>query len=40
MNRLEEYADISEGVEPFCGEVPSGYAVDFLGILTVRNPQL
>ena len=34
MNRLEDYAHIFDGVEPFAGAVPKGYTVDFLGILT------
>ena len=34
MNRLEDFAHIFAGVEPFCGEVPEGYIVDFMGILT------
>jgi hypothetical protein len=34
MNRLGDYAGIFDGVEPFSGDVPSGYSVDFMGILT------
>jgi hypothetical protein len=34
MNRLEDYANVFEGITPFSGEVPPGYAVDSLGILT------
>lgn len=34
MNRLEDFAGIFDGIEPFSGEVPKGYSVDFMGILT------
>jgi hypothetical protein len=34
MNRLEDYANIFEEIQPFAGDVPEGYMVDFLGILT------
>jgi hypothetical protein len=34
MNRLADYADIFDGIKPFRGDVPPGYAADFLGILT------
>jgi hypothetical protein len=34
MNRLEDYADIFDGIEPFSGHVPKGYSVDFMGIRT------
>jgi hypothetical protein len=34
MNRIEDYAAVFDGIEPFSGTVPTGYMVDFLGILT------
>ncbi len=34
MNRLEEYTDIFNGIQPWSGMVLPGYFVDFLGILT------
>lgn len=34
MNRLEEFKDIFDGIEPFAGTVPAGYTADFLGVLT------
>lgn len=34
MNRLEDYAGVFDGIQPFSGEVPKGYTVDFMGILT------
>ncbi len=34
MNRLEDFAGIFDGIQPFAGNVPKGYSTDFLGILT------
>ena len=34
MNRLEDYANIFDGITPFSGEVPPDYTVNSLGILT------
>ncbi len=34
MNRLEDFADTFDGIQPFRGVVPDGYLVDFLGTLT------
>jgi FkbM family methyltransferase len=34
MNRLEDFAGVFDAIQPFAGDVPQGYAVDFLGILT------
>ena len=34
MNKLEEFKDVFAGVQPWAGEVPKGYTVDFLGTLT------
>lgn len=33
MNRMEEYANLFDGVVPWSGEVPKGYLVDFTGAL-------
>lgn len=34
MNRIEDYAAVFDGIQPFPGVVPPGYMADFLGILT------
>lgn len=34
MNRLEDVKDIFDGITPWAGFVPRGYAADFIGILT------
>lgn len=34
MENLEAYRNVFDGVEPWSGEVPTGYFVDFLGTLT------
>ena len=33
-NRVDHYADIFKGIQPWSGFVPRGYLVDFLGVLT------
>ena len=37
MNNLQNYANIFDGIEPWAGQVPRGYLVDFLGTLTDVN---
>jgi Methyltransferase FkbM domain len=34
MNRLEGFADVFAGIQPWSGFVPRGFSADFLGILT------
>jgi hypothetical protein len=34
MNKLEDFKDVFAGVQPWAGEVPKGYTVDFVGMLT------
>ena len=34
MNRLQDFANVFDGIKPWAGKVPKGYLVDFLGILT------
>ena len=34
VNNLQDYANVFDGIKPWAGEVPKGYLVDFLGILT------
>ncbi len=34
MNKLQDYANVFDGVKPWAGQVPKGYLVDFLGTLT------
>ncbi len=34
MNSLQDYATVFRGIEPWAGNVPKGYLVDFLGTLT------
>ena len=34
MNRLEDFAEIFDGITPWTGFVPKGYLVDFLGTIT------
>jgi hypothetical protein len=33
MDQLADYRDVFDGIEPFAGEVPIGFSVDFLGTL-------
>ena len=37
MSDLKNYANVFDGIKPFSGQVPSGFAVDFLGTLTDAN---
>ena len=37
MNRLQTYANVFDGLKPWAGQVPKGYLVDFLGVLTDAN---
>lgn len=37
MNNLQDYAKIFDGLKPWAGQVPKGYLVDFLGVLTDAN---
>ncbi len=37
MSDLKGYANIFDGIKPFAGEVPRGFAVDFIGALTDAN---
>ena len=37
MNKLEDFKDVFAGVQPWAGEVPKGYTVDFLGTLNGRH---
>jgi hypothetical protein len=34
VNQLQDYTNIFDGIKPWAGQVPQGYLVDFLGILT------
>jgi hypothetical protein len=34
VNKLQEFANVFDGIQPWAGRVPKGYLVDFLGILT------
>ena len=34
MNKLQDFANVFDGIKPWAGKVPKGYLVDFLGILT------
>ncbi len=34
MNNMQDYADFLNQVKPWAGQVPKGYLVDFLGVLT------
>lgn len=34
MNKLQDYANVFDGLKPWAGQVPKGYLVDFLGTLT------
>ena len=34
MNRLEDFEAIFDGVQPWAGDVPRGFGVDFVGTLT------
>ena len=34
MNKLQEFANVFDGIKPWAGKVPKGYLVDFLGVLT------
>jgi hypothetical protein len=37
MSDLKGYANVFDGIKPFAGQVPAGFAVDFLGTLTDAN---
>ncbi|HTF93874.1 MAG TPA: hypothetical protein VK632_12550 [Verrucomicrobiae bacterium] len=37
MSDLKDYANIFDGIKPFKGQVPKGFIVDFLGVLTDAN---
>jgi hypothetical protein len=37
MNKLKDYANIFDGIQPFSGPVSGGYLVDFLGTRTDAN---
>ena len=34
MNKLQDFANVFDGIKPWAGKVPRGYMVDFLGVLT------
>jgi hypothetical protein len=34
VNKLQDYANVFDGVKPWAGQVPKGYLVDFLGTIT------
>ena len=34
MNKLQDFANVFDGIKPWAGKVPKGYLVDFLGVLT------
>jgi hypothetical protein len=34
VNKLQDYANVFDGLKPWAGQVPKGYLVDFLGTLT------
>ena len=34
VNKLQDYANVFDGIKPWAGKVPRGYMVDFLGVLT------
>ena len=34
MNKLQDFANVFDGIKPWAGKVPKGYMVDFLGVLT------
>jgi hypothetical protein len=40
VNNLQDFANVFDGIKPWAGNVPKGYSVDFLGILTDANFRL
>ena len=34
VNKLQDFANVFDGIKPWAGKVPKGYLVDFLGVLT------
>ena len=34
VNKLQDFANVFDGIKPWAGKVPRGYMVDFLGVLT------
>jgi len=34
VNKLQDFANVFDGIKPWAGKVPKGYMVDFLGVLT------